>query len=353
MSASRIARLTAGAFTATAVTLGTLTPPAPTAVELAAFDVITPWLTVFNDTVDNVVRLINDVIYPPLPVAQQTLANQLLHLSELPDVTAIGAQVAANLAAGVTAPVSGDLFSMDIPHALGFAALQAAVAKLPDFTPVPGIVAPLLGFTGSFVSGALIGLIGPVLGPALALAQSVQSITAALTAPVPDVATALSEAINTVPNVLNAFLNGGPVLAATPLVSVIGSILGVSIPAVTTVGIAMGGVLSPGGSLFNTADLTIKIELPEPDPPLEFALNGVPSGTLGSLIGIPRSIARAIGWDGFGNPLRPGIPVPKAAVVKARGASDVVSRPGSRPSPAAAVAQTSHRVAAGSRAARR
>ena len=363
MSASRVAQVTVGAFSATAVALAPVTPSAPAttvrelvsvpAVELAAFDVVTPWLALFNDTVNNVVRLINDVIYPPLPVTQQAVANQLLYLSELPDIATIGTQAAGNLAAGVTAPVSRDLFSMDIPHALGFVALETAVAKIADFTPVPGIVTQLLNFTASFASGALIGLVGPIVGPALALSQSVLTIAESMTAPVPDVATALNEVINIVPNVLNAFLNGGPVLAATPLVSVIGSILGVSIPAVTTVGVAMGGRLRPGGSLFNTADLSIKIDLPEPDPPVELALKGVPSGALGSLIGIPRSIARAIGWSGFGNPLKPGIPVPTAAAMRTRSADTAVSRPGSRPSPAAAVAQTPNRQATGSRAARR
>lgn len=363
MSATRLVQFTVGAFSATAVTLASVTPSAPAnavgdlvsvrAVELAAFDVVTPWLSLFNNTVNNVVRLINDVIYPPLPVAQQAVANQLLYLSELPDIAAIGIQLAGNLAAAPTAPVGRDLFSMDIPHALGFVALETAVTRIADFTPVPGIVTQLLNFTGSFASGALIGLLGPIVGPALALSQSVQKIAETLAAPVPDVATALSEVINIVPNVLNAFLNGGPVLAATPLVSVVGSILGVSIPAVTTVGIAMGGLLSPGGSLFNTADLSITIDLPEPDPPVELALKGVPSGTLGSLISIPRSIARAIGWSGFGNPLRPGIPVPTGAALTPRSAAAVVSRPGSRPSPAATAAPTPHRLPVGSRAARR
>lgn len=363
MSVSRLAQFTVGAFSATAVAVAPVIPsaPAPTvgdlvsvpAVDLAAFDVVTPWLSLFNNTVNNVVGLINDVIYPPLPVTQQAVANQLLYLSELPDVTKIATQAAGNLAAAGIAPVGRDLFSMDLPHALGFVALETAVAKIADFTPVPGIVTQLLNFTGSFASGALIGLVGPILGPALVLSQTALQIAETLAAPVPDIATALNDVINVVPNVLNAFLNGGPVLAATPLVSVIGSILGVSIPAVTTVGIAMGGVLSPGGSLFNTADLSIKIDLPEPDPPVELELKGVPSGTLGSLIGIPRSIARAIGWSGFGNPLKPGIPVPTAAAARPRSAAAVVSRLDSRPSPVAAVAQTPHRQAVGSRAARR
>lgn len=359
----RLAQLTVGAFTATAVALAPVAPSAPMtavgdldsvhAVELAAFDVVTPWLTVFNNTVNNVVRLINDVIYPPLPVTQQAVANQLLYLSELPDIAAIGTQAAGNLAAGAIAPVGRDLFSMDLPHALGFVALETAVTTIADFTPVPGIVTQLLNFTGSFASGALIGLVGPILGPALALSQSVLEITKAMTAPVPDVAAALNEVIDIVPNVLDAFLNGGPVLAATPLVSVIGSILGVSIPAVTTVGIAMGGLFSPGGSLFNTADLSITIDLPKPDPPVELELKGVPSGTLGSLIDIPRSIARAIGWSGFGNPLKPGIPVPTAATVRPRGVAAAVSRSDNRPSRAATAAPTPHRQAVGSRATRR
>ena len=364
MSASRLARLTVGAFGATAVMLASVTPSAPAtavgellsvrAVELTAVDVITPWLSVFNNTVNNVVRLINDVIYPPLPTAQQAVANQLLYLSELPDIATIGAQVAGNAVAAITAPVGRDLFSMDLPHALGFVVLETAVAKISDFTPVPGIVTQLLNLTGSFVSGALIGLVGPILGPALVLSQTALRVAEAMAAPVPDIGTALGEVINVVPNVLNAFLNGGPVLEATPLVSVLGSILGVSIPAVTTVGIAMGGLLTPGGSLFNTADLTITIDLPEPDQPVELALKGVPSGTLGSLLAIPRSIARAIGWNGFGNPLKPGIPVPTGAAGTPRGAAAAAfRRPDSRPSPASAVAQTPHRPAAGSRAARR
>lgn len=369
MRVSRLSQMTVGALSATAVVLAPLTPDFPRAAvpeltairaaELTAFDVITPWLSVFNNTVNNAVRLINDVIYPPLPVAQQAVANQLLYLSELPDIATIGTQAAGNLSAAVTAPVGRDLFSMDIPHALGFVALETALAKIPELAGASALVTPLLNFTASFASGALIGLIGPVLSPALALSQSVLKITAAMTASTPDVATALSEVINIVPTVLDAFLNGGPVLAATPLVSVLGSILGVNIPAVTTVGIAMGGLLSPGGSLFNTADLSIQIDLPDPEPPVELALKGVPSGALGSLLGIPRSIARAIGWDGFGNPLKPGIPVPGGSPAglgdrgAGRSASAVVSRTDSRPSPAATAAPTQHRQPTGSRAPRR
>jgi len=368
-------RARAVALGATVAALATVMPVAPQppgpnavtpglaavrAVELTAFDVVTPWLTLFDNTVNNVVSLITTVITPPAPVLQQIAANQLHYLSELPDVGAIAEQVAGNLGAAAAAPLGRDLRALDIGHALVFLALEAAAKELPDAVYIPPVIQPLVDATASLVSGVLIGLIGPILGPVIALGQSAQAIAGAVAAA--DLVTALNEVLNIPPTLIDAVLNGGPTLEATLLATTVGTILGVKIPVVSRVGLTMGGLLSPAGSLFNATGLSLQLTPPPPDAPIDLALKGVPVGALGSLIGLPGSVARALGWNGIGNPLKPGIAVPRSPGAPAgaarqaappRGAAAALSASGSAPSPAATAAPTPRRAPAGSRAARR
>lgn len=276
------------------------------AVQLTAIDVITPWLDVFNSTETSKANLVNSFLGPnksnsgdgntigaPLPILQQIGANQLKYLSELPNFGTIFNQVIANLKGAVKAPWSADTTTLGGLHPLVYAALPTLAPQIPQW---------LIDLTTTSGSGILAGIIGPVIGPVLALNQSVTDIVTAIKAS--NWSGAVNELLNIPAKMTNAFLNGGQLLDLTALIPVLG------LPSeVKTLGLAMGGILSPGGSLFNTLDLSVQI-LPI-GPPTTVA--GVGAGPIGSLMGVGWEVASAIGWTRDGNPLKPGIPVPSAA----------------------------------------
>ena len=158
-----------------------------------------------------------------------------------------------------------------------------------------------------------------MVGPALVLSQSITAIITKIKAS--DWGGAYNELLNIPANMTNAFLNGGPTLDLTSLIPKLG------LPSqVKTLGLAMGGVLSPGGSLFNSLDTSVNIGTDR--IPIIVNVAGVQTGPIGSLMGVGWEVASAIGWDRNGNPLHPGIPVPGAASRKAApSASAVVAAP--------------------------
>ncbi len=124
---------------------------------------------------------------------------------------------------------------------------------------------------------------------------------------------------------VGAFLNGGQVLDLTWLAPVLGFP-----PLVTKFGLAMGGLLSPGGSLFNALDVAVTIEGDTLEIP------GVGAGPIGSLMGFDWAIASAIGWKRDGNPLKPGIPVPSVASQQVAASASAVAETESSTTEAAA-----------------
>ena len=153
---------------------------------------------------------------------------------------------------------------------------------------MPAELQPLLDLTTTYLSGVLLGLVGPVVGPAFALSASTQAIIGNLTGDDPDPEAAFSDLINIPAGIADAFLNGGQSLDLTPVLAALGPVLGVELPEGTKIGVAMGGVLSPGGSAFNALDITIEA--------LGFPLtiSGQGPGAIGSLIGLSKVIAAAI-----------------------------------------------------------
>ncbi|MDY6996159.1 MAG: outer membrane porin GjpA [Actinomycetota bacterium] len=273
----------------------------------AGFDPITPWLEVWNTSEVNVADLVNLYLEAPAPVFQQVIANQLLYLSELPDFGLIADQIVANLGAAIEAPFAEDLTTLDTLHTLLYNILKDgySVGPIVIIPPVvPEEFDPLLELTTTYLSGALLGIVGPVLGPVIALASSIEGIVENLFSEQPDFVAALNDLVDIPANMVNAYLNGGPILDLTPLVN----LLDIQLPDgidLDSVGLAMGGLLSPGGSLFNSLDLVATV------PNIgNLTVPGQGAGTIGSLIELGRTIAQAIGWDGMGNPLQPGIPVP-------------------------------------------
>lgn len=285
------------------------------AVQLTAIDVITPWLEVFNDAETNVANLFNSFLGPnksnagdgntigaPLASLQQAAANWLGFAAELPDVISIWNQFVDNSAAALKAPFAVDKTTLDTLHGLAYDLLPSLVT-LPQ---------TLLNLMTTSLTGILVGAIGPVVGPLLALSQSVTDIINAVSSA--QWSDALNAALNIPAKMVGAFLNGGQVLDLTWLAPVLGFP-----PLVTKFGLAMGGLLSPGGSLFNALDVAVTIEGDTLEIP------GVGAGPIGSLMGFDWAIASAIGWKRNGNPLKPGIPVPTLASQQAAGSASAVA----------------------------
>lgn len=282
---------------ASAIAITPVAPPLPDvkaaspAVQLAAaVDPVARWQAVFDTAETNLTNLVDAWSEVPAPVLQQVIANQIGYLGELPDVESIAGQILDNLQAAAEAPFAQDLTTLDDFHLVAFVFLPLIVPALAD----PNL-APLLDFTTTSLSGLLLGLVGLGLGPLLALAASTQLIIDDLTDGTPDPEAALNTLINTPAEMADAFLNGGQTLDLTPALSALGPVLGLELPEGTTIGVTLGGLLSPGGSLFNALEIGI--------PGLEIEGNG--PGAIGSLIDLSHVIAKAIGWDGTGNPLDP------------------------------------------------
>jgi hypothetical protein len=254
----------------------------------AAIDPFTPWIDVLENAGGNLEGLVDSWAEAPFPVLQQVIANQLSYLSELPDFELIVDQFLTNLQAGLEAPFAPDLVgSVDPAHA-------ALFGLLPVLGVLPPELQPLIDFSASPLSGVLLGLVGPVVAPVLALAASVGAIVNNLTGEEPDLEAAFNTLVNIPASMADAFLNGGQTLDLTPVLTALGVDLEL-IPGLppADIGLTFGGLLSPGGSIFNALDISAG----------PIFVTGQGPGAIGSLINLSKAIARAIGWDGTGNPL--------------------------------------------------
>ncbi|MEN4400506.1 outer membrane porin GjpA [Mycolicibacterium senegalense] len=252
----------------------------------AAIDPITPWQNVFDKAKVNFEALNTLWTTTPAPVLQQVIVNQMGYLNQLPDFETIFAEMQANLDAAMKAATAKDLATLNALQRLAF---QLLPSQIPGG--LPPEAKPIVDFLTSYLSGALIGLVGPVVGPALVVGYGIQAIAENLTSEAPDPEAALNTLLNMPAAMSDAFLNGGQKLDFTPLLTA----LDVAMPANTTIGITFGGVLSPGGSLFKSLNMGLG----------GFKIAGTGVGTIGSLMGMSKVIAKAIGWDGTGNPLDP------------------------------------------------
>jgi hypothetical protein len=162
------------------------------------------------------------------------------------------------------------------------------------------LASSLLDFTASPESGVLIGEIGTALSPVLEFNADVTAIGDALGGSTPDFTTALQDLANMPADITNAFLNGYGDADITSLVQDLGltsvPFFGTSAD-ITGVTVDLGGLLSGGGSLFDSIGIGLDTELGELD------LSGVAVGPLASMVEMGESIAEALGWNGVGDPL--------------------------------------------------
>lgn len=279
----------------------TVAPPEILAAPAIQLTASTDWADIFTRAGQSAQELFETWRQAPAPILQQIIANQVSYLQELPDFAGIATQIQANLRAALAAPTAPDLSTLDPTHGT-FYQLLPAVLQLPGVPEALNlIISPtgrqLLGFSTTALSGLILGMAGPVLGPLIVLSSSVDAIRAELTSPTPDVAAALSTLTNIPAAMTDAFLNGGQHVDLTALAKTFGPVIGVSFPTGVEVGIALGGLLSPGGSIFNALDFAydnnllgvLHIHIP--------LATGTPVGPIGAFMQLTRAIAKAIGWQ--------------------------------------------------------
>lgn len=285
-------------------------PPPPIelhSVQLTTFfsdiDPVTAWQDVVNLADSNATALSDHFDFAPFIALQQVIENQTGYIDGFPgNAGQILPDILANLQAAGTAvinpfttPTGPDIYSSLTAgtHLLGYHILQGMFTSDLD--------KELLAFTASPLSSVLVGFLGSIADPALALQDSIQDIMNA-----PDPQAAFDNLVNIPANIADATLNGqfldgtAPEIDLTPLLSLLPA---GTLPAgvdISSIDVAMGGLLSPGGSLFNA----IGVDLLKP---ITVDVAGIPAGPLGSMVELSQAIAAAIGWDGSASPLGGGL----------------------------------------------
>ena len=343
--------LTAGAVLASAAVIAAAPGIAPVpagvqhdiqagAVRLTAgWDPFAPLQAAFDTAKASGTILADNFLLAPGVGLQQAIANQLGYAKQLFDdpssFEAVSQQFAANVmkvATGLTL-IGADEATKDavLKHTLGGLhgmALDMFPSFLADGVDVDTFSA-VMGILASPLSGVLIGSIGPVVSPAVALLNSAVAISNALQAG--DSTTALSSLLGVPAGMVDAFLNGANLNldALAPMINSAGLIKdGVTIDGLN---IAFGGLLttgstdrstyeytdedgnkvtipSVGGSIFNSLGLDVKLGA------IGISVKGEAVGPIGALQGLSQTVGVLLGsgwddWDGKGNAPAPKPPL--------------------------------------------
>lgn len=315
--AAGVALVGAGAIAATPVAAPLPGLPAAhsAAVALTAdFDPFAAWQDVFDTAKANVTVLSDSISAAPFVAGQQLIADLMNGVSIDPQAV-IDAIVQPSMQTDL--PMSPLLLSND--------ALQALITLvmpqyMPDDFPLStDELTPVLSFLASPLSGVLIGALGPSISPLVALSNSVDEISTALSGDNPDWDAALQGMADLPANMVGGLLNGATLNLDALLPSLTEAGL---LPAdldITELSYTFGGLLSPGltgtdvagfvsgiddgsspgigGSIINGLGLTTGLM----GFPLVIEGHGV--GLLGAWQSLQEIIANALGWDGVGNPL--------------------------------------------------
>ncbi|OBY30934.1 outer membrane porin GjpA [Mycolicibacter kumamotonensis] len=274
-------------------------------------DSLGPWQEVFNTASQNATTLLNNYFSAPSVALQQVVANQAGFAQQLLDdptsISNVMVQLQDNLAAAWTGyglqGASDDTRDTVLAHTLecsGCLASGHAVlfGEIPGYIPADEQAAalPIINFLASPASGIIMGELGPLISPWVALFNSLGDG---------------DNANQVLANMVGAFFNG----ATLNLDSLIPTINGAGLfpPGMSMVNldIGFGGLLSPGsvglpaggdsvgGSIFNSVgiDFTGVPSVGNLDAPSE------PVGPIGALEGWAQAIADLLGWSGSGSPL--------------------------------------------------
>ncbi|HPX35110.1 MAG TPA: outer membrane porin GjpA [Mycobacterium sp.] len=292
------------------------------AVNLAsAIDPITPIVTTIQTTLANTTTLLSNWIATPFPILQTVANNWLSYFNELPDIGSIVSQMFGNIPKAFQAPFDPGTISegpttplLKPPAGIAngnnistipFTTLwnQRTVYSLLTTTgfltdDVLASLQPVLNTLQTPASGVLLGLLGPVVGPLVALYDGVDGAIKALQTQ--DWTTAINDLINIPTAMINAALNGttlnlSRVISLPPELTSIGLALGGLLTAYTS----PAGVLNPGTQVGGVGfdSLTVTATFPNPIPGLPAIVisdPGIGIGLVGGLVGLTRFIADAI-----------------------------------------------------------
>ncbi|OBI03057.1 hypothetical protein A5715_09390 [Mycolicibacter heraklionensis] len=314
--AAGVALVGAGTIAATPVVVSAPGPTGtPAAVTLTAgIDPFAAWQDVFTTAQDNASTLWDHMSAVPGVAAQQLIAD-LIDGTSIDPQAVLGAIVQPNMATDL--PMSPLLLSND--------ALQALITLvMPQFMPedfplTTDELTPILSFLASPLSGVLIGALAPSISPLVALGNSIDDISTALSGDTPDLTAALQEVVNIPANMVGGFLNGATINLDALLPSLTEAGLLPEDLDVTALSYTFGGLLSPGltasdvegfineisdgsspgigGSIINGLGLTTGLM----GFPLVVEGQGV--GLMGAWQSMQEIIAMTLGWDGVSSPL--------------------------------------------------
>ncbi len=311
------------------------------AVNLASsIDPITPIIDTVTNTIDNTALLLTNWLETPVPILQTIVGNWLYYFTELPDIGTIVSQVVGNIGNAIQAPFDpGQIgFNEQFPLLAAGENIstlplvgQLSQRNLYNLLPVlaPGFVGPqqsLLNFLNTPISGTLLGLVGPVVAPFVSLGNDLGAAVAAIQAL--DIVGAINAIINIPTNMVNALLNGGPILDLTPLFSS-------DLPPSTSVGITLGGLLTGFVSPVDPAQTQVggvgfdSITASVGAGPSAINFPGIPIGLVGGLNSLNRYVASAINRVPTAEPAsaRGAVKAAAAAAVEA-GAEDPAVKAG-------------------------
>lgn len=299
--ATRSAALS-GAALATAGALA-LTPVSPIAsaaatarpatsnaqVDLTAASSLNPipgWQSVFKTAGTNLTGLGNNLAEGPFTLLETIGANQLNHLAMLPDVLGIADSIWNNASAGIRAPFALHMENLNNTNP---GSDTVSHRSLYSFMTTPGspiadpsdLVLTLLPLTTTSTAGVLLGAVGPVAGPVVALAQDLGTSFNQLTGG--QLENSLATLINTPASMAGAFLNGGPSINVLPLLDLLGVGLKTD-PTQTSARMTFGGLLSQGTSMFGA--LTVRAGF--------VSATGVAPGALASAMTLSQVLSKAV-----------------------------------------------------------
>ena len=328
------------------------------AVELTAGadDLLTPWITQFNDVSADMTRLSDNFFLAPFVGSQQATVDGFGYLQDLingtslstvlgdiqTQLTTVGTAFALTDASSATTSMTTGM-TLDSLHSVVF-------GQLPSMLPAgtPAVVTQLLDFLASPASGMIMGALGPVISPEVALFNSVESIATAFQAS--DSTTALQDLAALPANVLGSFFNGATLNLDALVPAVNGAGLLPAGDSISALSLAFGGLLSPGavadtfkastgsihavgGSIFNSLGIDLNVLLGTTPISLDLAAN--PIGPIGAAESFDELVGILLGdnWTGkgaiAGNPLSgltfPTLPDTDAAAASSVNLTDLLS----------------------------
>ncbi len=309
-------------------------------VRLAAdWKPLEPYIDAFNEASKNAATLAHNYFLAPGLPLQQIISNQSKYLNEVLNDPSKADDALKKMRANLEAVITGvtgigasdDTLAQTKDHTvdgLHGLVLQLLPQFLPEGGPIdPATITAIMNVLASPMSGVLIGLVGPVISPAVAVLNSGIAIAAAIQAGDPDAV--FSDVFSAPANVVGAVFNGATLdlTALTPIINETG-LLGST--TLNSLDIAFGGlftpgsvgrgsydgpngtsITAPGGSILNSVGMNVTTDAL--GFPLTLDIPGQAVGPIGAMEGLSQTVGVLLGdgWDG-----KSGKPVPPLAGVE-------------------------------------